>query len=403
MTYASIVAFYGRTLALAERVVSGRFATVRIALWASAFGLIFTTFPNYPKLWDKEFGKAGSYWNGILDKRDNLFLDLGKAYGAGSHNSNANFRLTVPLIAKLLGLGKFGVLIFQSVCGVLLLWVVARIVLKITDDLVASLFVTCGVASTWAGTTSFTELQGIFDGEALLFLSCAVLFEAPWFAGLFVFLGAWTDERALIASALVYLYHVYRRQRQGSNWLASYCGATPVAVVGAWVAYFVLRFTMARCCQITPTAGAVSLRFVILNASNLPIGSWTALEGGWLLAFAAMVILARKRRIAFLVLYILAISIVLVVSMSVIDITRSMAYALPAIFIAIEVLREVESGPDLRVLCAVSSAVSILWPNYYCYNRDNSSWLVPLPVRILQWYSDARRGGPVESGLDPGL
>ena len=161
----------------------------------------------------------------------------------------------------------------------LLLWVVARIVLKITSDLVASLFVTAGVASTWAGTTSFSELQGIFDGEALLFLSCAVLFERPWLTGLFVFLGAWTDERALVASSLVYLYHVYRHQRQGSLGLGSYCGAAPIAVVVAWAGYFVLRFAMSRYYHMTPVAGAVGLRFVIKNANNIPMGSWTALEG----------------------------------------------------------------------------------------------------------------------------
>jgi len=391
MTYAFLVALYDRIHALAERIVSGRFATVRIALWALALGLVFTTFPNYPKLlWDKEFEKTRCCWNAVLEKRDNLFLDLNKVYWAGSHNSSATFRLTVPLIAKLLGLGKLGVFVFQSVCGVLLLWVVARIVLKITSDLVASLFVTCGVASTWAGTTSFIELRGLFDGEALLFLSCAVLFEGPWLVGLFVFLGAWTDERALTASCLVYLYHVYRRQRQGSNWRASYCGATPIAVVGAWVGYLVLRFAMARYYHMTTNTVTVGLRFVFINANNLPIGSWTALEGGWLLAFAAMVILAQKRRIVFLILYILAISIVLIVSMSVFDITRSMAYALPAVFIAIEVLREFESGPDLRALCAVSSAVSILWPNYYAQFRHEIYWNVPLPVRVLTWYSGAR-------------
>jgi len=391
MIYASIVALYSRIQALAEGIASGRFACMRIALCALALGLVVTSFPNYPKLWDNEFKKSdNNYWPSILEKRDNLFLDLGRDYGVGSHPANANFRLTVPLIAKLLGLGMFGILIFQSVCGVLLLWVVARIVLKITSDLVVSLFVTCGVAATWAGTTSFTELQGIFDGEALLLLSCAVLFEGPWLTGLFVFLSAWTDERALVASSFVYLYHVYRHQRRGSDWRASYCGAAPIAVVVAWVAYFVLRFAMSRYYHMPPGAGSASLIYVLKNAHNIPMGSWTALEGGWLLVFAAMVILTQQRRIIFLILYVSAISIILVVSMSVIDITRSMAYALPAIFIAIEVLREVESGPHLRALCAVSSAISILWPNYYCFDKKSHVWLVPLPLRILQWVSGTR-------------
>ena len=51
--------------------------------------------------------------------------------------------------------------------------------------------------------------------------------------------------------------------------------------------------------------------------------------------------------------------------MCVFDITRSMAYLLPALFVALDVLGEVESVPDLRLLCGVSSLVSILSPNYY--------------------------------------
>src|SRR4029077_5289522 len=129
---------------LAERVVAGRFGTLRIALCALLLGLVGTTVPNYRNLWDKEFEATASSWDAFLVKRDNLFVDLGKVYGVGSHNSNTNFRLTVPLIARILGLGRLGVLVFQSVCGVLLLWIVARIVTKIANDLVAALFVTCG-------------------------------------------------------------------------------------------------------------------------------------------------------------------------------------------------------------------------------------------------------------------
>jgi hypothetical protein len=233
-------------------------------------------------------------------------------------------------------------------------------------------------------------LRGIFDGEALLFLSCAVLSEWAWLAGLFALVAAWTDERALIALSLVYLYHVYRRERRGHHWLASYCGPTPMAIIAGGVAYLVMRLAVARSYQMTINPIGITPKTVIAQINNLPMGCWTALEGGWLLALAAMMVLARKRRIAFLFFYISAIAVVLFVSMAVWDITRSMAYALPAIFIAVQVLQEVESIPDLRVIFAVSSAVSILWPNYYAAMSHDIYWNVPLPVRVLKWFSDAR-------------
>ena len=394
MVYASIAALYDRIQAFAEAIVSGRFPCVRIALCAAALALVFTSFPNYPNIWNKESEKsADGYWESIRKKRDNLFYDLSRDYRVGSHEGNANFRLTVPLTAKILRLDKYGVVVLQAVCGVLLLWTIARIVLRITGDLLASLFLTCGVASTWAGTTNFTELHGIFDGEALLLLACASLFEGPWLAGLFAFLGDWTDERALIASALVYLYHVCRLERRGAGWRTSYLGATPLAVIGAGVGYLVLRFAVARHFHIN-TGMSGGLHFLIAQVNNIPMGCWTALEGGWLLVLSAVVILARRRCFLFLLLYTGVISIVLGLAMCVLDITRSMAYALPAVFIALEVLVEVESGPHLRVLCASSSLVSILWPNYYCYSANYHNWVVPLPLRVLQWFSGVRMPRP---------
>ena len=80
-----------------------------------------------------------------------------------------------------------------------------------------------------------------------------------------------------------------------------------------------------------------------------------------------------------------AIAMVLIVSMIVLDITRSMAYMLPALFIALDVMSEVESVPDLRRICGASALVSILSPNYYVEGANLIYWNIPLPVRLLSW------------------
>ena len=103
---------------------------------------------------------------------------------------------------------------------------------------------------------------------------------------------------------------------------------------------------------ISTDTGGVSLKDSPWSQLNIfPAGAWTGLEGGWLLVLAAAVVLVRRRRFLFLAMYLGAIAILLIVSMCVYDITRSMAYLLPALFVVLDVLGEVESVPDLRLLC----------------------------------------------------
>ena len=60
-----------------------------------------------------------------------------KTHPPGSHDAKMTFRILVPAIARLLGLGKLGIYAFQSICGVVLLWAVGRIVHRVTGDLVS--------------------------------------------------------------------------------------------------------------------------------------------------------------------------------------------------------------------------------------------------------------------------
>jgi hypothetical protein len=381
MVFESLGAFYGHTIRLAERIVSGRFVTLRILLVALIVGLFFST-PNYQRLYSEDNRKM---WVGVLEKCNDPFLDMTKKYDPILHESKLNFRLTVPIAAKFLGLGMTGIFALQSACAVLLLWVSAAAFLRLTGDRVAALFLTIGLASTWSGSTGFVELRGMFDGVALLFLACAVLAEGPVLAGIAVFLAAWTDERGLIASSLVYLYHVHRRYDTGGDRISAFFGAAPLGVVVSWLAYFATRFAVAQAYHIRTTADGANVKVFIDQLNNLPIGCWTALEGGWLLVLAATIGLVKMRQFVFLAAYALALAIILAVSMSVFDVTRSMAYAFPAPFVALEVLRKTEDEDGLRILCVAASVLSLLWPSYYTEYHNIIWWYSPLPMRALKW------------------
>ena len=292
MTLPWITMLWGHVERWAERQVAGRFPFARITIWGLFAAFVLTTFPNYSQI-NRMFKGEGNiwFWAAIAEKRNDLFKDMLKAYPPGYHESQMTFRILVPAVARALGLGMPGVFVFQSLCGVVLLWAVGRVAHRATGDLVSALFITCGVASTWAGTTSFIEVRGMFDGEALMFVALAALFEVPWLTVAAVFLSGWTDERGLIATSLVYLYHVNRRRRLGDGEIASFFGPMPLAVVVGWAGYFASRLASTRIYGLSTDTHGVSLRSALSQVNNLPTGGWTALEGGWLLVFAAIMIL----------------------------------------------------------------------------------------------------------------
>jgi hypothetical protein len=374
--------FHDRTTRVIESMVAGRLASAKITLFALAVGL-FCSFPNHYGLSDEA---AGVSWAGVLEKSRDPFLDMTTKYGPSVHESKLNFRLTVPIAANILGLNRKGILVLHAASAVMLLWSAARVFLRDTSDPVAALFMTVLVASTWAGITGFVEYRGMFDVEALLFLTCALLAQGPMLAGLFAFLAAWTDERGLIASSLVYLYHVYRHYDNGrGDRLSAFVSPTAIGVVLSWAAYFATRFALARAYHISTPVDGTGLGTFIGQINNFPMGCWTALEGGWLLVFAAVYVLWHQRQLAFLTAFGLSIAILITVAMSVFDITRSMAYILPAVFVAVQVLRKVETPADLRVLCIFAAVIALLWPNYYAEYGNHIWWSTPLPLRIMKW------------------
>ena len=253
----------------AERMVASRFPFVMITLWALLAAFVLTSFPDFGNVYHLQ-PIHERVWTALFEKRDNLFGDVAAAHPEDGHIAKMNFRILVPAVARIFGLGKTGVFVFQCLCGVALFWVVSRVTHKITGDLVSSLYVTCGVASTWAGTTCFLELRGLFDGEAILLLALSTLLEIPVFTAACVFLCAFTDERGLIASSLVYLYHVNRRHRQGHGEIASLFGPVPLAVVAGWVAYFAARSALAHYYGLTTDFDTANLS-VLTTTTNMPL------------------------------------------------------------------------------------------------------------------------------------
>jgi hypothetical protein len=363
--------------------------TTRFSLVVQTFLVLclslFLAFPNYESVND---ASAANTWEPVFEKTRNPLFDLNEKYRSGSHAANLNFRLTVPVIARLLGLGIVGILIIHGIAGFFLIYLVGAISRKISKDDIAALFMMVLVGSIFAGVCSFVQLRGgFYDGIAILFLLAALFFKNPFLIGLFTFLTAWTDERGLIASQLVLLFHLIQNGTVKLT-LKSLFRRVPAAIYLAWFLYLGMRYVLATQFGLHTATREMGHSQFLDQINMIPFGSWTALEGGWVLVGLAIVILIRRKLYTTMFLYFFGVMLVLIISLSVFDITRSMAYVLPALFIALLILVRHEELSFVRECLMLAAVISVFWPMYTAFGHKVVWWHYPLPLQIVRWFTN---------------
>ncbi len=337
--------------------------------------VFFFAFPSYEGLQ----GEFVSSWNAVLNQVQDPFVH--HVYDSNSHNSKLLFRITMPLIAHVLHLNVIGILVVQAIFGTLLFYFAIRLFERITRDKVTALLLTLSLTFTYAGRVSFTEIRGMFDGLALFFLVTSMYFKNPVLIFISVFLASWTDERALIASSLVFLYWMYSNNFSGNRFFYT----QTLAVLAGWIAYFGTRYILILFFDFETNAGGVGLSLLINQVNNTPMAVWSALEGNWLLVIAALYIALKTRKYTFSFLYAGGIVLLLLVSLSVLDLTRSMAYVLPSMFLAIALIKETETLSIMRKLAVTAAVISFIYPAYYTADVYYIGWTYPLPLQLLRY------------------
>ena len=367
-------AFYHRFIDICEQFTAKNNWMLRLAL-VLPFTVLLFAFPSYERL-ATEFAES---WRAVLAQAAHPFTP--GRHEPTSHQAKMAFRLTVPLVARMLHLGVVGILLLQAVAGAVLFYLSAKLFLRLTGDKTAALLLTLSLSFIYAGRVSFTEIRGIFDGVAMLFLVVSMSFSNPLLVFTGVFLAAWTDERGLIATSLVMLFWVHSAQSA----LRKAVNPTTVAVFLAWAAYFVTRYLVARTFGLsTPTQG-VGIRLLIDQTNNLPVGVWSALEGCWLLVLSSLLVLWRHKQLVFSAAYVGSISLLLLVAMSVVDITRSMAYLLPTFFLATMIVAKSETQNTFRKVVFVAMLLSFAYPAYYTGGDYYINWTYPLPLQLFRY------------------
>jgi len=364
-----------RVLRAFDRLLTGRFWIVVVVGLATAISL-FTAFPTYDK-----FEPGSKDWKAIERLSEHPFdqkgLDANKdrAY-------NFTFRAAVPLAGRALGLGPWGYLVLQGMAGLGMFAAAAHLVDRLTRNRRLGALVAIAIGLMWAGSGAFVELRGNFDAVAIALLVAAMATRRVPLVVLCTFLAGWTDERALPAIAFVVLFHHVVESRELG--VAKALREPRCLAAAAGLALHVVTRVIVSVAMDVHQPSNLGLEYVKAQLSILPVGAWTGLEGFWLFVLVGAVALWKVRQRFLALAYAGLVAVVCVGSIAVVDVTRSMAYLLPAALAGLGLIHRLCQPKVLRASIYAAVALTAAWPVYYAGGAFTLYWQYPLPLVIVR-------------------
>ena len=116
----------------------------------------------------------------------------------------------------------------------------------------------------------------------------------------------------------------------------------------------------------------------------IPVGIWTGLGGLWILVTFSLIVLLRQRQYWIAAGFCALLGAASVAAFLVQDVTRTMAYCLPAVFIALRVFVRYEPK-KIEKLAKIGGFASALAPTFFVLG-NTVLYLYPLPVEFIRWF-----------------
>lgn len=328
---------------------------------------------------------AHQVWTAYETKARAPLAPLVPLPGDEVHVSNLDLRVTVPLIARALGLQRRGLDLLYLACGVLTLFLAYTWMARRSGDRITASAFCLACAATSSGSqgligSPFYDPVGILLGVVCLWRLPVVVLLTAGVAAAFV------DERAGLMLPAVLLAQWFARttpEDRGLDW------RSPVwPLLGVGVAIIVLtalgRWWLQAAFGLHPPSqgafvGTAVLRQTVPFAQIL---TFSSIELLWVPVAVAVYTVSRQSRLnaALLALAILAPT---AASFLVFDVLRSMAYALPAVILCCGFLAGRMPPAALRSLFLWVAVGNLLLWDYSFYGNLG----IGVPAPLAWWWT----------------
>ena len=156
-----------------------------------------------------------------------------------------------------------------------------------------------------------------------------------------------------------------------------------IAFLAGAAAYIGGRIWLAHVWALHTSLGGAGIAVFLRNLHIAPLGVWAGLGGCWILVACALAILAARRRHLEFAALLFGVGLVTASALVVEDLTRSMTYVLPAVFVALHVLAKYETPPTVERIAQTTALVCVLLPTWFVQSGD-AIWMLPLPLQLIR-------------------
>lgn len=354
---------YHKFISFIDTLLKYRYWHLYTALFV-AIVILFITVPSYFPL-TKAAHPCSSCVNfqEKINRADHLFKPT--HYPDGDHMAKTQFRLTIPVIAWATGIrSKAGIFAIQEAFGLLFLILTCLFTFRITGDKVIAAITTLSFGFLYAGKAAFADTQGFTDSFAFCFLLIALYTRSIPLMIISLLAAYFTDERAIVSSLILAVFFLTEYLNINNSklvWKAVFKSKLFYILI-SWTACFIIRYYLHKAYGLyTPSSGAS-----VINLNIWGYVFWEGLKGFWLIVLGAVAYLAGTRRWFILLLTIGSMVIMLLVTTMVADVTRSVAYIFPVIFLALYFLQKGATLFQIRKLVLLVSIICFLCTdNFY--------------------------------------
>lgn len=364
-----------------ERSVSGE--RWRLKWTFILFGLaLFCHFPHYNYLAGHLSGtEINPRWDAIMEQATAPLTFHRFEDDPTSHLEKIAFRLTVPALSHVTGLGPLGLFVLQNILGLVLVWATLGIVARRTGDRLSALMFTGLLVFSYAGAAFFFDLWGMLDCYGYFLLFWVLFAERAWLIALCAFLAAFTDERACLALLIGAMYHA--TVPSASSGFRLKPGIKSLACIAGMVAYVGARLALVQWGGFVTGQKHLGLLPFLSQLDQVAWGVWSGFEGAWLLIGAFFVVLWATGHRTLSVGFLISFGSVAAAAIAVWDVTRSMAFGFILLYPAVFTLATLIGMRRTRVILFFALAVCLIHPMYFTFGDAIVIPVDPVPIRAL--------------------
>ena len=324
-------------------ILSGRFWKLTVSAICVVY-CIMTSLPNYLNL--TEVGVKQSPYSALLlenyqalnNQTDHPFRPV--EAGVSTHSSKLAFRFVPVLLINILPtdslyvrmLGLYGI---NNLAGFLFFFSLITLTFRYSDSRFFSCLVAFNFCVLYVGKSFFHDTYLWNDGIAFAFLLLSLLSRNALVTLACLLAAYFTDERAIFGGVLVFVYHKLTGPDSGKQSALIPLSMRDFPFIFSVFGYAAIRMALMQFTDMqTPVGGNSGVSLFLRFQERFPL--WINVVGligiykvAWVLLFRSVGWL--KRELFLLLCFVFGVISLIVISLSVEDLTRSLAYSFMAL------------------------------------------------------------------------